>query len=171
MKVLELLQEAFNSYYEVERDGPYSFIFGTESGNRYLISVPIEIYDAKILSDYVEPVVKEPLNATGNLTIMDVSFYLLSGESMNTKYDSDANLDVQLGEEDNVMKIFSTVIIIMKHAIQQKNPDIVTFEGTNKLARLYRTMTRRMSNENYELFISSGLDTDQFIFIRREILP
>ena len=156
MRISDLF-ESFNSSYQVRQVSPEDWVFTTEKGNEFTITI-VE-HNPVLFMQNKEWELKTELPKVKSVAEIDFSmdgkFKFLGGSK---KVDS-------LG--DNTMKIFSTVMGVLVSYVASGKSDAVFFSGELGLGRLYERMVRRLAPPNVDVLTFDTTGNKHFFVLKK----
>ncbi len=164
MRIHELLQESFDSYYELDVITPTSYMFTTEDGKDYNIQIhPV--------SDIEEEWEGDIPDVNGPLRGYVFNFYLVDGDKGPLTKKSFDSPDNDSSTSKQKMKIFSTVMMLIKHSLTSQGMDFATFSGYRGLGSLYNRMIQRHLTDEFRVFSREmSSEETEFLVIRDDSL-
>lgn len=164
MKFKELVQESFTTAYPVEMVSDRIVQFSTDSGNTYYFQVK-PLQHGRQNKTTVEEFGLQ-VNTT-DLLGFEFFFSAVTEDKITNKYNLDSSF-----EEDNPLKVFSTVVKLLEKYVESSDPDFVVFEGEQNLGRLYRRMAQRLIQQypDYTVQWSEEDNLTKFLAIKKDLI-
>jgi len=169
MKINNLLQEAFDSAYQVYPIDSETWEFFTSDGIRYLIKT------VRIPDDYnIRNMVTQYFLDTGLTEIpaghegVDIAFLESDGQ-----WDDGKSKYIQGFEpksKDSPLKIFSTVFLLLRNYVQTNNPSYIIFRGEHQLGNVYNRMIKKYLPPDYTTYVNPAEGITYYLVIKRGIV-
>jgi len=169
MKISNLLQEAFDSKYQVYKLDHELWEFFTSDGIRYLIKtqrIPDDYTTRGMVAQYFFDVgvIEIPEGHEG----VDIAF-LESDASWDEGRDR-YHSDFKPKSKDSPLKIFSTVFSLLQEYIQNNDSSYIIFRGENQLGNIYNRMIKKYLPSDYETFVNSVEGVTYYLIIKKGII-
>jgi hypothetical protein len=169
MKINNLLQEAFDSTYQVYRIDSETGEFFTTDGVRYLIKT------VRIPDDYnIRGMVVQYFLDVGLTEIpeghegVDVAFLESEGSWLDGK--SKYRTGFEPKSKDSPLKIFSTVFSVLREYVQSNRPSYIIFRGERQLGNVYDRMIKKFLPPDYTTYVNPAEGITYYLVIKRGIV-